>query len=98
MSISGLVVCTKPASLAALATRLSAMPGLKVHQRDPATGRIVVTLEAASVDEEIEGVQRIRSLPDVVSADLVYHRVAGESDTSPARQPGRTPGTQRGET
>ena len=70
---------------AASVSALSELPGVEVHERDEATGRIVVTQEAESVDAEVEGLRRIQRLPGVISAELVYHRLSDEA--APVRPP-----------
>lgn len=52
---------------------LGAMSGVEVHQRDPATGQLVLTQETESIDTQVEGLGRIRNVPGVRKADLVYH-------------------------
>jgi nitrate reductase NapD len=52
---------------------LSELPGVSVHQRDPVTGRIIVTQEAESVGAELEGLDRIKAIPNVILAEMVYH-------------------------
>jgi nitrate reductase NapAB chaperone NapD len=83
LSYSGILVRARPAGLPDLAARLAALPGVRVHQQDPARGRLVLTLAAETADEEVEGLRRIQRLPGVISADLVYHRLA---DAPGARQ------------
>lgn len=95
LSYSGIVVRARPAALAELAPGLSELPGVQIHQQDADSGRLVLTLEAASVDEEIEGLRRIQCFPGVISADLVYHRLPADADRS--NQPLQTPDSQRGE-
>jgi nitrate reductase NapD len=97
VSYSGIVVRTQPARMADLVPELSALPGVRVHQEDPATGRLVLTLEATSVDEEIEGLRRIQRLPGVVSADLVYHRLREDNPDPGANAPPPS-APQQGET
>ncbi|MGE5665468.1 MAG: chaperone NapD [Betaproteobacteria bacterium] len=74
MNYSGILVTVAPAASDAMAGTLASLPGVEVHQIDRASGRIVVVQEAASVDAETEGFTRIRSLPGVIDAALVYHR------------------------
>jgi nitrate reductase NapD len=52
---------------------LEALPGVEVHHRDEASGRIVVTQEGETVDDEVNGLRRIKSLPNVILAEMVYH-------------------------
>lgn len=75
-SIAGLLVRTVPDDVTAVAARLSALPGVEVHHREDATGRLVITLETVDNDDEREGLERLRGQAGVVSAELVYHYVA----------------------
>lgn len=74
MNYSGIVVTVRPADCDTFAGALASLPGVEVHQVDRASGRIVVVQEAASIDAETEGFTRIRSMPGVIDAALVYHR------------------------
>lgn len=75
-SIAGILVRTLPGDLPEATVRLSALPGVDVHHQENSTGRLVITLEAAEIDDEREGIERVRREPGVVSAELVYHYVA----------------------
>jgi nitrate reductase NapD len=97
LSYSGIVVRVRPAALAELAPGLSELPGVRIHQQDTDSGRLVLTLEAESVDEEIEGLRQIQRFPGVISADLVYHRLPTDTGSNRPNQPLRTPDSQRGE-
>jgi nitrate reductase NapD len=79
MSFSGILVRALPSQVPALAPRLDALAGVRVHQTDPESGRLIVTLEAGSTDDEVAGLRRIQQVPGVVSADLVYHRIVDDS-------------------
>ena len=71
--LSGIVVKTTAEQLPAVADALSALPGVEVRQVDAATSRLIVVQEAPSVEREVEGMQRIQSVPGVVDASLVVH-------------------------
>ena len=73
MNISGILVVVSPAECEASVSALNALPGVEVHHSDKGTGRIVVTQEAETVHEEIEGLKRIKGLPSVAMAEMVYH-------------------------
>ena len=73
MNISGILVIASGPRLAETIQALNALPGVDVHHTETATGRMVVTQEAASVQEEVEGLQRIKALPHVVLAEMVHH-------------------------
>jgi nitrate reductase NapAB chaperone NapD len=56
-----------------VARHLEAMPGVHLHARDNGTGRIVVTLETASIDEQEAQFAWVRTLRGVRAVDLVCH-------------------------
>lgn len=78
MNLSGILVVAQPQWLQGVIEALEAQPGIEVHQVDDATGRIVVVQEADGVDAEAEGLERIRALPHVVLAQMVYHYFADD--------------------
>lgn len=73
MNISGILVVVSPQHVAASIASLNTIPGVSVHYTDPGTGRIIVTQEAETTSDEIVGLQRIKALPSIVLAELVYH-------------------------
>jgi nitrate reductase NapD len=73
MNLSGILVIVPPEQIEAATSRLNTLPGVEVHHTDPASGRMVVVQEAESVDEEVAGLSRIKALPGVMLAELVYH-------------------------
>lgn len=78
MNISGILVVAKPDWLATVVDSLGALPGVEVHQVDDASGRIIAIQEAEDIHAEIDGVKRIKALPHVVMADMVYHYLADD--------------------
>lgn len=84
MNFSGIVVTADPLHFDAVVAALETIPGVEVHHLDRASGRVIVVQEAADVQAEVEGFRRIRALPHVRGADLVYHyfgdQTAGEPD------------------
>lgn len=87
MNLSGIVVFVPPARLAECVVVLNALEGVEVHHTQPESGRIIVVQEAPSVHDEIDGLKRIKALPDVIAAELVYHYFA--DDSTPARDPAK---------
>jgi len=73
VNVSGVLVVVPKAETDAIVEALGALPGVEVHHTHPETGRIVVTLEAESISDEVEGLRRIKALPEVVLAEMVYH-------------------------
>ena len=80
MSFSGIVVRAATTDLESLAQRLGAVPGVQVHQRDPDSNRLILTLDAETVDDEIDGLRRIQCMSGVASADLVYHLLGDKEE------------------
>lgn len=72
MNLSGILVMARPEHLPGVVAELGALPGVEVHQQDPA-GRLVVVLEADSVRAEADGLRRIQRLPGVLMAEMVVH-------------------------
>lgn len=87
MNLSGIAVSLRPSLFAEAAEQIGLLPGVEIHHRDPASHRLVVVQEAASVDAEVEGLKRIKSIPGVIVAELVYHYFA--EDESLNQQPPR---------
>ncbi len=73
MNISGILVVVSASELEAGIAALKGLPGVEVHHTDGATGRIVVTQEAETVNDEVEGLKRIKALPGVLMSEMVYH-------------------------
>ncbi len=71
MNISGVVVRTKPEHLEEVIKSLEESGMCDVHFHDE-EGRIVVTIEAETTEEEVFKLKAIQSLEHVLSADLVY--------------------------
>lgn len=87
MNLSGILVISKPEWVSQVVADLALQEGIEVHQTDPDSGRIIVVQEAADIHAEIEGVKRIKAMPHVVMADMVYHYFAEdeqEYDAMPA--------------
>ncbi|MBW2459858.1 MAG: chaperone NapD [Deltaproteobacteria bacterium] len=75
MHVSGILVVTEPQEMEVCARELEALPGLEVHYQYPDLGRLVVVQETETVQEQEDGLRRIQSLPSVVMAALVEHRI-----------------------
>jgi len=73
MNVSGILVVVPPEHIAASIETLDHLAGVEVHQSDTKTGRIVVTQEAETVQAEVDGLKRIKALPHVILAEMVYH-------------------------
>ena len=73
MNVSGILVVTPVEWLDETVAALNDLPGVESHHIDRSTGRIVVTQEAASVHEEVDGLKRIKALPHIILAEMVQH-------------------------
>jgi nitrate reductase NapD len=78
VNLSGILVVTKPENQAQVVEALNGLEGVEVHQVDEATGRIVAVQEATDIHAEIDGVKRIKALPHVILAEMVYHYLADD--------------------
>lgn len=87
MNYSGILVMARPESHTQVIASLNALEGVEVHQVDVATGRIVAVQEAEDIHAEIEGVKRIKAIPDVIMAEMVYHYLADDERNYEAMPP-----------
>lgn len=78
MNLSGIVVFVPPARLAESVVALNALTGVEVHHTQAESGKIVVVQESETVHDEIEGLKRIKAVPGVIAAELVYHYFADD--------------------
>ena len=79
MNISGILVIVSPERVDAMVDQLKRLDGIDVHHAEAATGRIVITQEAETIQDEIDGLKRIRALPGIILAEMSYHNF--EDDT-----------------
>ena len=73
MHYSGLLVQTNPDHVGDCARELALCPGVEVFVTDDTSGRIVAVLETESLEEQEKGLRRAQELPNVLTAELVYH-------------------------
>ncbi|HHQ47437.1 MAG TPA: nitrate reductase formation protein NapD [Acidobacteria bacterium] len=84
---SGIVVTVRPAEMDRVRRSLEELEGVRVHQEDAASGRLVVTQTGGSDREQAEGLRRIQKVPGVLTADLVYyHRGEPDDDSELAQE------------
>lgn len=87
MNLSGILIEAKPERLAEVARLLGGLDGVEVHQIDKTVGRIIVVQEAADIHAEIEILKKIKALPHVILAEMVYHYIAEDEKTYEALPP-----------
>ena len=78
MSISGIYVLIDPQYWESATRALDELPGVDLHHRDAESGRLVVTQEADSTQEQIAGLEQIQQVEGVPLAGPVYHYVEEE--------------------
>lgn len=87
MNLSGILVVANPDWQGQVVESLNALEGVEVHQVDEATGRIVAVQEAADIHAEIDCLKRIKAVPHVIMAEMVYHYIADDKRTYEALPP-----------
>jgi len=83
MNLSSILVFTSAGNMHALRSQLCSLPGIEVHYQCHDSGRFIVIQEASSNEEEMDGLQRIKDLPQVMAAEMFYHYV-DDGNTLPA--------------
>jgi len=73
MNISGILVIVAPQRVESMVDHLNGLDGIDVHHIEATTGRIVVTQEAETINDEVDGLKRIRALPGIILAEMSYH-------------------------
>lgn len=71
MNVSSIVVQTTPKYLNKVVNLIKASNFCDYHMHDK-RGRIVVTIDGVGIEEEIEKFKKIRKIPHVFSAVLIY--------------------------
>ncbi len=71
MNVSSVIVRTAPDQLEPVAETLEAQGLCEVFFRDP-SGKLIVTIEAATTEAEVETLKAIQATPGVLSAELVF--------------------------
>jgi len=80
MNVSSILVLTSNPHFETTVNALTTIDGLQVHYCDAESSRIVVTQEAEDTSNEMKGLQRIKSLPHVIMAEMVYHYCDQDSE------------------
>ena len=73
MNISGILVMSEPEHTGDTVERLKTLPGIDVHHVDNTTGRIVITQEAETIKDEVDGLKHIKTLPHIILAEMSAH-------------------------
>lgn len=70
-NVSSLVVLCASSEIARLWEAINAISGAECHYKDE-SGKIIVTLESQSIEEEIKLLKQIEGLEGVISAQMIY--------------------------
>lgn len=71
MNISSLVINAKPELLEEIIQAIDSIEGAECHQHN-ALGKIIATIEADEISNELKILKKIESIRGVLSADMVY--------------------------
>ncbi|MDO5530494.1 chaperone NapD [Sutterella sp.] len=74
MNYSAILVVVHPGRLEDALRAVKAIEGVEPHQTDPATGRMICTIEAPTTDDEVRLFRTVADLPDVFDVSLIEHR------------------------
>jgi len=80
MNISGILVVVSPQRVDSMVEQLNELDGIDIHHIDAATGRIVITQEAPTIRDEVDGLKRIQALPGIILAEMSYHNFEDDSE------------------
>jgi len=83
MNLSGILVVTTPSEIDSVIEALNAMSGLEVHNIDRDSSKLIVVQEAEAIHDEVDGLKKIKKLPGIVLADMVYHYFAEDDSLTP---------------
>ena len=72
MNIASVVVAVKPEYLSQVKKRIKALKWAVVHHTDE-DGRLIVTIEGATAEEDVERFKFIRTIPDVLNIELIQY-------------------------
>ncbi len=85
MTISSIVIRTRPENLAQVKEALVRSELAEVHFSDD-NGQLVVTIEGQDIEEQTEKLKSIQALPHVLTANLSYVVTEEANDSSAADQ------------
>ncbi len=63
------------------------MPGVEVHHIDRENNKLIVVQEAEAIHKEVDGLKKIKKLPGIVLAEMVYHYLADDENPAPEKLP-----------
>jgi nitrate reductase NapAB chaperone NapD len=85
--ISGIVMASRPEHLVEMSRAVEAISWADVHFSDP-SGRLVVTIEAADLDQSAERLRQLQELPRVLMAALAHFTIEEHAHQHPTVRSG----------
>ena len=79
MNIASVVVATKPENLAQVKKEIRALQWAVVHHTDE-DGRLIVTIEGETSQEDVERFKYLRNIPDVLNVELIQYTFEEDGD------------------
>ena len=88
MIISGIVMASRPERMDELCEAVNGFGWAEAHYSD-AIGRLVVTTEAADLDESMDRLKQLQALPQAAMAELAQYFIEEEEEKreAPAENP-----------
>ena len=71
MNVSGIVARTTPEHMEEVISGINEIDFCEVHFHD-GEGKIIVTIEGESIYDQMENMKRIKGIPFVLNANLIY--------------------------
>jgi len=87
MHYSGILVVVRPDRFDAGVRALAESGLAEIHHRDAISGRIIAVLESERPDGQPALLERIRALPEVIMAELVYYLCDEDRGASAGQEP-----------
>ena len=87
MNLSGILIISTPSEIDTLIETLNAMLGVEVHHIDRDSNKLIVVQEAETIHNEVDGLKKIKKLPGIVLAEMVYHYLAEDESLTPEKLP-----------
>ena len=78
MNLSGILVISSPSDIDSVIDTLNGMPDVEVHHVDRDNNKLIVVQEAETIHDEVAGLKKIKKLPGIVLAEMVYHYFADD--------------------
>jgi len=72
MVVSGIVIASRPEDLSRTNEAVEVFSWAEVHYSEP-TGRVVVTIEADSIEQSMDRFEQLQKIPSVLSASLAEY-------------------------